>query len=295
MKEVAATPTSSVPVLIPQAERQPDIARHVSAEAGSRIELPFAGTGWTFLGEREGKSGVLYESRRYDDSGLVFVLNAAQEGDYVLRFQKQDLLRGMTNEELVAVKVLPRSVAQAAQPQAGPASQAGAQSAAAVSPAATSAVAPAATTAATAAATVAKVSPGQPQPASSTSAASLAASLPASAGSPAANPAVQAAAQNLSLPDTPDGLILTARNELAANRVAGALAALDRFLSLYPSGMDEVFYLYGLSLEQNGPLKDIKRAYSFYKKLRDDYPQSEFWDKAADRASYIERHYFEIR
>jgi hypothetical protein len=59
--------------------------------------------------------------------------------------------------------------------------------------------------------------------------------------------------------------------------------------------MDEVFYTYGLALEQNGALKDIKRSYSFYRKLRDEYPQSEFWDRAQSRVSYIERHYFDIR
>ena len=96
-------------------------------------------------------------------------------------------------------------------------------------------------------------------------------------------------------PIRPTALLLTSKNELAAGRVAGALAALDRFLALYPSGMDEVFYLYGLALEQAGPLKDIKRSYSNYKKVMDEYPQSEFWDKASARASYIERHYFEIR
>lgn len=266
-QEIPAAPTSSAPAVLPESLRQPDISRRVSVEAGSRVELPFSGTGWTYLGERDGKGGILYESRRYEDSGLVFVLLASKTGDYVLRFQRQDLLRGTTNEELVAVSVSPRVQVQP-------------QQAAAASP-----------------------SPASDPGTSGTAAAALPqATTPASSAPPASaspsvgsNPAVLAAAQSLSLPETPEGLILTARNELAANRVAGAIAALDRFLVLYPSGMDEVFYLYGMALEQNGPLKDSKRAFSFYKKVRDEYPQSEFWDKADERASYIERHYFEIR
>ena len=59
--------------------------------------------------------------------------------------------------------------------------------------------------------------------------------------------------------------------------------------------MDEVFYLYGFALEQNGPYRDIQKAYNYYKKVSDDYPESPLWDKAQERASYIERHYFEIR
>lgn len=66
-------------------------------------------------------------------------------------------------------------------------------------------------------------------------------------------------------------------------------------MALHPEGMDEVYYLYGVALEQNGATKDIKRAYSFYKKLHDEFPQSQLWDMATDRMSYIERHYFSVR
>jgi outer membrane protein assembly factor BamD (BamD/ComL family) len=97
------------------------------------------------------------------------------------------------------------------------------------------------------------------------------------------------------LPARPEALLQAAKAELAGGRVANAVAALDRFLELRPEGLDEVFYLYGVALEQNGPTKDIKKAYAWYKKLRDGYPQSQFWDLAAARMSYIERQYFDIR
>ena len=66
-------------------------------------------------------------------------------------------------------------------------------------------------------------------------------------------------------------------------------------MALAPSGIDEAYLLYGKALEAKGPLKDIKRSYAYYKKLVDDYPESPFWDEAAARAAYIERHYFDIR
>jgi len=90
-------------------------------------------------------------------------------------------------------------------------------------------------------------------------------------------------------------MILGAKEALASGRVQGAVDALDRLLSLYPSGTDEAFYLYAQALELNGPLKDIQRAYALYKKLCSDYPQSLFWDASAERVSYIERRYFDIR
>jgi len=38
-----------------------------------------------------------------------------------------------------------------------------------------------------------------------------------------------------------------------------------------------------------------KRAYAYYKKLRTTIPRALFLDRADERVSYIERHYFDIR
>jgi hypothetical protein len=285
---IPPSPASTVPLVQPSAERQPDVSRHVAIEIGSRVELPFDGTGWTYLGERDGKDGILYESRRYEGSGLVFVLSTNKTGDFLLRFQRQDQLRGTTSEELVAVTVAPKSVipsSATAAPSPGvasagtPATPASAGASAAQSAQATQSKAP-----------LPSPSAAAFSPASGQNAASAAAS---GGQSPAV--AAAAAAAQATMPDTPDGLLLFAKNELAGGRVASAIAALDHFLALYPAGMDEVFYLYGASLEQPGPLKDVKRAYDFYKRVCDDYPQSELWDKASERMNYINRHYFEIR
>jgi outer membrane protein assembly factor BamD (BamD/ComL family) len=73
------------------------------------------------------------------------------------------------------------------------------------------------------------------------------------------------------------------------------LAALDRYLALFPIGEDEVYWLYGQALELNGALRDIRRAYAMYKTLLEGWPRSVFWSQAQDRHSYIERHYLDIR
>jgi hypothetical protein len=263
-------PASGAESSIVTAERQPDIARSIAAEAGMRIEVPFDGTGWTYLGEKTGREGVLYETRRFEGSGLVFVLLASKPGDYVLRFQRQDALRGIAYDELVALAVSPKAaVSVPATPAQG--------SAAAQTPGASAA--PAAVAAAQGA-TAQSVGSAQP-------AASVAGAQQQGSGT--------AAAQPVPAPDSPEGLVLEAKNALRADRAQTAIEALDRLLARYPAGTDEAFYLYALALEQNGPLKDIKRAYSLYKKVCADYPQSAFWDAAAEHISYIERHYFEIR
>ncbi len=267
-------------------ERKPDIARNVTVDLGQRIELPFEGSGWTYLGETEGREGILYESRRYEGPGLTFVLNTSKVGDFVLRFQREDLLRGTTNEELVAVHVNPKPLKAEPLPGAAPASLA-------APPASPGSSQPGSVAPATPATPVTPVAP----PKLGTPAAPGASPVPAQP-SPTVRAIPQAQASSafaLSLPESPEGLLQAARKELLAGRVSGSLTALDRFLDLYPEGMDEVFYLYGLSLEQNGDSKDIKRAYASYKRLVDTWPESQFWDQAKARMAFLERHYFTIR
>ena len=88
---------------------------------------------------------------------------------------------------------------------------------------------------------------------------------------------------------------------MAAGHAQAALEVLDRISTLAPVGSpasgatDEACMLYAKALELTGPQKDIKRAYLYYKKVRDEFPESAFWDEAAARSFYIERHYFDIR
>jgi len=298
----ASTPSSSETAV--EAAREPDIAQHIVVELGERVEVPLEGTGWTYLGEKDGRDGVLYESRQYNDTGLVFVLNPTKTGSYILRFQKQDALRGRSYEEYVGLTVNPKSAKAPAAAQAGAQSGGAAQSAgaaAAQSGATGTGAAAGPVTAAGATGTGAAAGQGVAAAGSVTAAGAAGdtgsasgQSSQSSASAGTASDAGTAAPLNFP-PDSPEGLIQTAKNNLSSGKIAEAIAALDRFLALYPAGMDEVYYLYGYAYEQNGPYRDIRKAYNYYKKVSDDYPESEFWSRAKDRASYIERHYFEIR
>jgi hypothetical protein len=277
-----APSTNSLAVIAdPVAEKKPDIARNFSAVVGKRFEVPFDGTGWTYLGEQTNKEGIAYDSRRFETTSLVFILNPIKMGDYILRFQRQDSLRGISYEELVGVSV-------AAKPAAGTTAAAQSPAVAAQNPAAT-AQSPA----------VAAQSPAvaAQSPAVAAQSPAVAAQSPAVA---AQSPAVAAQSPAAPLIDasklaTPEAALLSARSELSAGRVPGAIASLDRLFALAPNGTDEAYILYARALEQNGAQKDIKSAYAYYKKLCDEYPESPYWDEAAARVAYIERHYFDIR
>jgi tetratricopeptide (TPR) repeat protein len=279
-KNAASTP--ALAIVADPAQETKAAARRITAVEGTRFELPFEGTGWTYLGDQANREGIAYDSRRFEDTNLVFILNPVKAGDYLLRFQRQDSLRGISYEELVAVSVAPKGSAQNGAAATGV-------------PTPTTAIAPIAAPAATPAAAPAAVTAGA-NAAPATTKAVIA--QPASAAVPLAPASDQAAAALAFDPAalaTPEAALSQARSELEAGRVPGALAALDRLIALAPDGTDEECILYGRALERNGPQKDIKRAYAYYKKVRDEYPESQFWDEASTRCSYIERRYFDIR
>lgn len=146
----------------------------------------------------------------------------------------------------------------------------------------------------------AAVAPGPPATAAPVQTAAIPAKPSPTGPAPAAPVPATAAAPKPAAPaspslETPEAALTLARSQLGAGKVQEALDALDRLMVLAPGGTDEALVLYGRSLEKTGPQKDIKRAYAYYRKLRDEYPESAFWDEASARASYIERHYFDIR
>lgn len=277
--------------LDPAQASQGAITRRMTAVVGTRFEVPFEGTGWTYLGEASAKSGIGYDSRRFAGSSLVFVLDPIMAGDYVLRFQRQDTLRGISYEDLVSVAVAPKP----AEISPSPATPVAASSSAPAPNVALPPVAAATGTGPSAAAPGGVASAGAAATAALPTSASPATPTASGPAATQAGATTSYAAVPVSSLTTPEAALAQARSAVAAGQAQGALDALDRLIALAPAGTDEACLLYGQALELNGPTKDIKRAYTYYKRLRDDYPESAFWDAADERVSYIERHYFDIR
>ncbi|HAP44580.1 MAG TPA: hypothetical protein DD477_10510 [Spirochaetaceae bacterium] len=109
-------------------------------------------------------------------------------------------------------------------------------------------------------------------------------------------PATQSANQPVAMPDNdPAGLLGYARTELASGRVQNSLAALDRYVAADYAASDELFFLYGLAYEQDTPFRNIRLAHQNYKRLRDEYPRSQFRQQAIERIAWMERHFFGLR
>ena len=108
VETVPSIPQSLVPIVDASAPPPPSPQRSFQVEVGGMASIPFVGTGWTYLGERDGKDGILYDSRRFEGAGALFTLLGSKLGEYNLRFLRQDLQNGTTTEELVHLSVLPK-------------------------------------------------------------------------------------------------------------------------------------------------------------------------------------------
>jgi len=292
--ELPAAPTSSARS-VAAAASLPTAETRISTVRGERFELRFPGTGWVYLGDEGGQEGLKYETRRFEDTQAVYTMNPEATGEYLLRFQRQNPVDQSTEISLVRVVVSEKAASTTQAPATpAPASTAatGATTAASTGATASGTTAPtgAATAAATPVGTTAGTTAGTSTGTSSVDSSSTGAATAGASTTGTAAPGVSAA----SLTD-PAALIKLARDELGAKRVQTAIEALDRYLSLYPYGTDELFYLYALAYEQDTPFRNIKKAYENYKRVRDEYPRSARWQAADERVSYLERHYFGLR
>lgn len=205
-ESAAAPPFSEMPARsapLPLDERI-DFSRSVRILSGQLLEIPYRGAGWIFLGERNAKKGLPYDSRRLDEDGQSFMFRAELPGTYALKFYRQDFVADYIVNDYVQVLVDPSPAATSvggfsvpvdrgrvvAEPRWPPAAASRPASSPAVeavpSPASSAAAAPAA---APAAATSAAV----PAPAAAP-AATAAATVPAPAATPAAAAPALAAA-----------------------------------------------------------------------------------------------------
>ena len=98
---------------------KPAVSRTINVKTRQTFEVPFAETGWVYTGEENSRNGINYDSRRVQGGTQVFMFRAGKEGDYTLKFYKQDFLRDFVTNEYVRVIVADEAPLAAASPAAG--------------------------------------------------------------------------------------------------------------------------------------------------------------------------------
>ncbi|MDR2552765.1 MAG: tetratricopeptide repeat protein [Treponema sp.] len=304
--------------ILPAEPEEKDVtySRTVRAFVGQFIEIPFRGRGWVYLGEFGSRRGVRYDSRRNDEDGMVFVFHAGEEGTYSLKFNRQDFSRDyiLNDYVQVVVETPPQATGSAwSNPQAppervsagprwpppgdlSPGGQGDFETGGFSPVPELSGAANPGLPVSSPPAPSAGEGPARDQAITGTASGEtpLSAAAAAAAAPSAAPPAKTEAAQ--SGPAAPEEWLQRARTEYEGGRIAGALSALEEFMSRYPAGSDEAYWLYGQALEAgNEATRDIRLALDYYRRLLREYPQSRRYDEARRRAAYLERFYFNIQ
>ena len=283
-------------------------SRSVQAMVGQMVEVPYRGTGWVYLGEAEGRRGIVYDSRRLDPEGQSFVFRTETPGIYTLRFYRQDFIRDIIINDNVQVTVVEAPEAAGpgrpsvdrgrviAEPR-WPSTIEEALRQDRVRPLPPDTTPPAAAPSAPSIPPAAPPTPVPVQPPPVPTAPSddvQPASPPIPAEEPPP-PASLAPVVEMPADSPPDAYLKRAQDEFDAGNIAAAIAYLDLFTQRFPAGSDEALWLYGQCYEANSPSRNILASLEYYRRLVDEYPQSSRAPEARRRIAYLQRYYINIQ
>ena len=308
LREFPQTPAARIePLLRLGAEpNNQDIvfSRIVRVTVGQLLEIPYRGTGWVFLGELASRRGIVFNSRRNDPEGMSFIFNVEEAGTFVLKFFREDFLRGYIINDYVQVIAGEAAAAAAgwfnapvdrsrviAQPR-WPSAAEEAQLRSGIRPDAApvvSGITP--DTSSQQTVSVQESASSLSQPAVSQQASAASGVSPNAAAQPQFLSPETASSERL----PPDVILQRAGESFNRGNVAAAIALLDQYMDYYPGGSDEVYWLYGQFYEANSPDRNILRSLDYYNKLVKEYPQSARFADARSRIAYLERFYINIR
>jgi len=305
--------TPTIPELpsIPRDEKPTEqvvFSRVVRLTVGQMLEIPFRGTGWVYLGELGNRRGITYDSSRRDIErgnilGQSFVFRAENPGTYILKFYKQDFIYDYIINDYVQVIVgeaddsgrgRPVSAIDRGRVVAEPRWPSILEAAGSTNETVSQATAPAAgaSAATTAGAATGTASGTQRPDAVMPSATPQAGVSPVTESTLPETPAERARASEVS---SPEEYVRQAKQEFDAGRVTQALDILELLKQHYPSGTDEAWWLLGQLYESNSSARDIRLSLEYYRRLVNEYPQSNRVDDARRRIAYLERYYLNIR
>ncbi len=94
---------------------------------------------------------------------------------------------------------------------------------------------------------------------------------------------------------SPEDILEEAQLAFDEKRYQDSLYLLDEYTSLGVEDIDRALFLYGKNYESNSDVRNIRLSHSSYEKIIESFPNSNYWDEATKRATYLERFYLNIR
>ncbi len=93
----------------------------------------------------------------------------------------------------------------------------------------------------------------------------------------------------------PEQLLDDAEMAFNESRFEDSIDLLDEYTSLGVDEIDRALFLYGQNYESSSEQRNIRQALSSYEKIIESFPDSDYWDEASKRITYLERFYLNIR
>ncbi len=92
-------------------------------------------------------------------------------------------------------------------------------------------------------------------------------------------------------------LLAVARFVAGQGRYPLAFDLLSEYLRRYPRGaaMDRALFQLAQLYELESPLRDVRRAREYYRKVYEGYPESEYAAEARNRILYLDRYFFHVQ
>ena len=298
-------------------------SRSINLKGGQYLDVVYPGTGWIYLGEMEGSSLLKYEKRETGEGDTFFTLLARGAGSATLHFYKSDALAGSYIDDYLSVTVSGTSrnaehveapsYADIVPPRPSFTKStvvAQAQMEKALEAAAAQKPSPVREQASGSQSTQPGYAQAQEDSGSSkddraatviqTSEGSVTMTPPAATNAPSSKTSESSATKTDSNKEDTSSLseeeiIALARTAYESKDYELSLSYLEDFFDKAASLRDEGLYLKGRVLEAPSSSRNIKEALASYKAVVSNYPESDLWDEASKRISYIERIYLEIR
>ena len=318
----APVEASQVPSLLPGAAPQAQDFNwtDMNITAGEVLSLQFPKTNWLYLDSPAQQKILGYQSATREKETATFAFKPNLTGQYILEFQRQDLATGSTETRHVRLKVaLPGTKTATAQnPQTTSTGSEVLESSKALAASGKTAEA------------LQKLLQNYKEQDTRTNL-EIARLLNATSQ---ADEALGFLDKNLTLetPDLRDSLLLGTQLALGKNpsqklptyvkqwllsanpppedlylavltglRDQKLTSQAREWLKVYslwykaPQARDQYLYLTGTLLESPGELLNIKDAYKAYSEVVEKYPLSTWWKASGDRASYLNRHFLQVR
>lgn len=272
-------------------------SRTVTLKNGESLDVEYPGKGWVYLGCTDGSRNLTSAGRKLGEKNTKFTLIARTPGTVILHFYKEDILSGNYIDDYLEVTVKETKSKPSVHVKAPDYSEVVPKKPEKKNPEPVKkeAVKTEETEKTSAA------SPEQPRPVPPKEEPSyreppkkeIVPEKPIKEVPPV--PKAEPAPSNEAPALSPSEYLSKARKAFDENNFQESYNNADLFMTVSDRNRDEGLFLLGQIFEASWEKKDVKKAIDYYNQLKENYPQSRYWEDANKRVIYLQRFYINIR